>query len=201
MPTPDNNRREIENLLPAYVNGTLSDAECRKVDEYITQHPEVRSELEWLKALRSGMKTLPTGNAPGEMGWQRLRRELRSETETGSPSRGSAWWKPAVAAAAVIIIVQAALLAGMGPKDERFQPLSGSAGQDNVIQIQFHPGATELQIRTLLNSIDAQVVAGPGALGLYRIQVDSPEPSPQALQQALDRLREHGDVVIHASTD
>lgn len=201
MQTPDNHSHEIEELLPAYVNGTLSDAECRKVDEYIAQNPEARSEVEWLRALRSGMKTLPTGNAPGEMGWQRLRRELRSETKTDSSARGSVWWKPAMAAAAVIIIVQAALLAGLGPKDERFQPLSGSAGQGNIIQIQFQPGATELQIRTLLNSIDAQVVAGPGALGLYRIQVDSPEPSPQALQQALNTLREHGDVVIHASTD
>lgn len=198
MPTPDHPNREIEELLPAYVNGTVSEEQQRAIETYLADHPEARSEVEWLQALRRGMRELPQENAPGELGWQRLRRSLPDQGRSGT-SRTASWWKPAMAAAALIIVVQAALLAGLRPKEDGFQPLSGPRATGHIVQVQFQPTATEAQIRELLQRVDGRLVDGPSAIGLYRLRIGSDDTATQTVEQALETLRARSDVVAHAT--
>ncbi len=199
MPTPELSNRELDELLPAYVNGTLSAEQRSAVETYLADHPDARAEVEWLRELRSGMRDLPLENAPGELGWQRLRRNLPKEVPSAAP-RTSRWWKPAMAAAALIIVVQAALLAGLRPSADGFQPLSGPVGGDRIIQIQFQPTATEAQIRQLLQQVDGQLVDGPSAIGLYHVRIGAEGAATPPVVQALETLRAHSDVVAHAAT-
>jgi hypothetical protein len=110
------------------------------------------------------------------------------------PIAESHWWRPALAAAALIIIVQGALLATFWPRGSAIAPLGGPRFDGNVAQIQFQPTATEAQIRALLLETGATLVDGPGALGVYRIVLDKPEP-------ALTQLRARTDVVKHVASE
>jgi hypothetical protein len=47
----------------------------------------------------------------------------------------------------------------------------GTAAGGQLLQITFKPLATETQIRALLSSVQGEIVAGPGALGVYAVRV------------------------------
>ena len=53
------------------------------------------------------------------------------------------------------------------------------------MQVQFLPQASEQQIRKLLNEVHAQIVSGPGALGIYTVRVA--ESDGEAAMQRMHR--------------
>jgi anti-sigma factor RsiW len=182
---PDNHPDE---LLAWYANETLELAERAIVDEHLKNCERCRDEVVFLRALRRGVKAVGETNAPGELGLKRLMRDVRAR-----PATERNWWRPALAAAAVVIVVQAALLATFWPRESGITPLGGTK-RDGVVQIQFQPTATEAQIRALLQETGATLIDGPGALGVYRIVLDKPDP-------ALTQLRARNDVVKHVAPE
>ena len=62
-------------------------------------------------------------------------------------------------------------------------PLGGAPlARGTLLQVTFVPDATEMQIRTLLARVDARIVEGPGALGVYTVSVP-PEQADAALRE------------------
>jgi anti-sigma factor RsiW len=196
MKTTDQSDRELEELLPAYVNGTLSNEQHAVVEAYLTRHINARAEVIWLRALRRRMQRLPASKPPGELGWQRLRLSLR---EAGRVAPGPGWWKPAMAAAALIIAVQAAILVDLRPWEGDFRPLSGPVEEGGLVQVQFHPSASMAEIRELLLQVDGRIVDGPSAVGLYRVRIGSGDASAQVVADALSVLHANGDLVDYAA--
>ena len=98
--------------------------------------------------------------------------------------------------AAAILIAQTAVIAVLlNQHTETLRPLSGpAAGQGPLLQVQLRPSATEEQVRELLNAADAQIVAGPGALGIYTIRVADADAT-----RALQRLRAADRIVESVS--
>lgn len=86
---------------------------------------------------------------------------------------------PALAFSVIAVVIGQASVIGMmlaeGPASQA--PLSAASGNMSVSQgqriltVAFRPQATELAIRTALAYSGAQIVAGPSALGLYRVAV------------------------------
>lgn len=176
-----------DELLPWYANDTLEPAERATVDEHLRDCAQCRDEIVFLRALRRGVKAVGH-NVPGELGLKRLLRDVRTQ-----PAQRS-WWRPALAAAAMVIVVQGVLLGVFWPRDSGITPLSAPKHDGNIVQIQFQPTATEAQIRALLQQTGATLVDGPGALGIYRIALDKPDP-------ALTQLRARTDVVKHVASE
>lgn len=176
-----------DELLPWYANDTLDAAERATVGEHLKDCTRCRDEVVFLRALRKGVKAVGETSAPGELGLKRLLRDVHTK-----PAERS-WWRPALAAAAVVIVVQAALLATFWPRESGITPLGGPK-REGVVQIEFRPTATEAQIRALLQETGATLIDGPGALGVYRIVLDKPDP-------ALTQLRARTDVVKHAAPE
>ncbi|GAB4355649.1 MAG: hypothetical protein Kow006_22200 [Gammaproteobacteria bacterium] len=196
---PELTRRQFEELLPAYVNGTATGEERAQVDAYLERHPDARGELQWVVALRQGMQRLGEGGGPGELGWRRLKRDVSRETRRKNGA-GVAWWKPAMAAALLVIVVQTALLVDLAGTETAYQPLGG--GSDGVtLQIRFQPEATEAQIRQLLRELDAELVAGPSAIGLYRLRITSNRSANKPIGEVIEALRARSDVVAHAGLE
>lgn len=124
--------------------------------------------------------------------WRRLQAQL-------PPRRRwldwQALWRPALTfaggmACAVLVL---ALLPGRTPAPQStqdFAPLSApasapAAGADRVqLQVAFAGQARLAEVNALLQEVDAAIVAGPSALGLYTVAV-----ARAGAPQALDKLR------------
>ncbi len=177
-------------LLPWYVNGTLSAADRERVETYLENHPEARSELELLRQMVArGRENQP--EPPGELGLQRLRRDIRRQNTAGDgPIAG--WWRTVAVAASLLLAVESAYLVWPGEPAE-YRPAAGKAVAD--IQITFVAATSEQSIRTLLQEIEAEIVAGPGKLGVYHLALGRRAD----IDQVLAELRARERVVSHAS--
>lgn len=191
------NAPQAEELLPWYVNGTLSEDEAAMVRRYVQDNEPAAADIEVLRHVRDAVKAEQYG-APGELGLRRLKAAIREESGRaaggGAPGR---WWRPAMAAALVLIVVQAGLLVDAWRGGDVYQP-AGVATERAVIQLRFDPGATEAGIRELLDELDIEIVAGPSSVGVYRVAPVDRDGDPGRL---VARLREAEHIVRFAELE
>ena len=192
---------ELRQLLPWYVNGTLDLSTQWDIDILINGSPLVCSEVSWLKHLREQIQSMPDEAAQRSpvAGLDTLLARVRAEQSgkvTALPVRNrlNAWlasprkFSVPVGMAAAVMLTQAALMGALlsRPPTEQLTPQSaGLSAGGMLLQITFKPRATEIQIRALLASVQGDLVAGPGALGVYTVRV----PDGQSAT-ALARLRQ-----------
>ena len=77
-----------EELLPWYVNGTLSPEERQRVEAHLDQCPSCRGEVQALRSLRREIKDVAEPSEedlPGEVGIQRLLSAIENEPEQIRP--------------------------------------------------------------------------------------------------------------------
>lgn len=212
----DRNERELRELLPFYVNGSLDGAELVAVEAYLAGSEKARKEVAYLERLRHGIKTQPQVNSPGELGLKRLQRErsrnasaaaesgarasaLAETAQHSAAAGGVVWWRNLAVAACLALAVVTTLSIADWPGDGGDLHLAGG-GSDAVLQVTFKPQATEKIIRALLLEIGASITEGPSALGVYRLSLE-PDAGDAALANALRRLRARGDVVETAESE
>lgn len=189
--------REVEQLLPWYVNGTLTGQERERVRRYLQENEHAAVEVEVLRGVRDAVKSEDVGS-PGEFGLRRLKEGIRDtarpEASAGGPSR---WWRPAMAAAALVIVVQGALLIDAWQRGDTWVP-AGVEPARPILQLRFDPAATEKEIRGLLNELDIELVSGPSSVGVYRA---APMGEDADIEKLAARLRDAGQVVSHAEVE
>ncbi len=200
-PTAD--RQDPAELIPWYINGTLTPEESAMVEAYLAQGgEEAAAELRLQQLMQAHEKAHQPGSTPGEFGWKRLQRDVhRIAQKQQTANKPMAWLRPAMAAAVAVIVIQAALLGSLWLPDQEsgLQPLSGRVTPSADLQIKFQPQATELQIRTLLNQVDARLVDGPSAAGIYRLSLAN---NSAANQRAVsDQLQAAADVIEHVAAE
>ncbi len=204
----DNGNRDeaLEQLLPWYVNDTLSDDERRQVEAYLERNSEARDEVELLRALRRQVKEEKVENSPGELGLQRLKREIKqadreqagSDRMTGRTVTVASFWRPLAVAACLAVVIQAGVMISLsgGPGSE-VEIAHGTAGLTApVLQVTFAPDATEQEIREVLQAAGASIADGPTALGIYNLRLVDADAT--SVEEALTTLRASGDVVTFA---
>ena len=195
----------LHTLLPWYVNGTLDVSARRALDQEIVQSPTLRSEVAWLRRVRSHIREqteVDVSQRSETAGLDTLMALVHAE-QSGKvrplPSRLTRWAADArrlplsVGIAAALVLAQAVIIGTLldQPAPEPLRTLSGgSAVGGQLLQITFKPLATEAQIRALLSSVRGEIVAGPGALGVYAVRV----PDLQGAA-ALERLRRDSTTV------
>lgn len=185
-----------DKLLPWYVNGTLGADERRQVESHIGQCDRCQQEVAWLRSLRKHIKADGIQD-PGELGLQRLLREVRVEKPTSRQ-----WWRPAMAAAMAIIVIQFAVIINAHRPPSGIVPLSGPELAGVVVQIKFAPSATEAQIRGLLQKVHADMIAGPSALGIYRLRLEQlDKDQKQQIQQRIAELAARSNVVTYVAEE
>ena len=215
-PTQERSERELRELLPFFVNGSLDGEELAAVEAYLAGSEAAREEVTYLERLRHAIKTQPQMNSPGELGLKRLQREMSQNAKgaagTGARASGLAqaaqqsasagvavWWRNLAVAACLALAVVTTLSVTDWPSGDGDLHLA-SGGGDADLQVTFKPQATEEIIRALLLEIGASITEGPSTLGVYRLRLE-PDAGDAALARALQQLRARGDVVESAEPE
>ena len=214
----DVERAEIEKLLPWYVTGRLGRADTSKVENYLSQYPDVLAQLDLVRAERqetvcaseamgwppSGMRdrlmaSLPPVRAGHSGRW------LASVVDffTMPTARGVQW---AAFVAALFVLAQAALITSLlvRSSDQTYQVAAGASLADGLSAlIAFSDDAKAPAIERLLAEFDANIVDGPKPGGVYKIRLRTLDKSRPTQDALLSKLAERRDVVriVLPSTD
>ena len=109
------------------------------------------------------------------------------------------WGKPLMALAATLAVVQVGLVfidTKTSGGADTLRPLGAAqpSPRHTMIQATFRADTSETQIRALLAKVGAEIVSGPGALGVYTLKV----PSNRA-EIALAELRRATTIIDSAT--
>jgi hypothetical protein len=207
---PIGHERAFE-LLPWLANGSLAADERRRVERHVRDCLPCRAELKEQQTLAALVRSHPAVHVSAEEGFARLRHAIDGQPRAPSGRsavaafdrlraagrRSGARWL-AVAASVAVAAGGASWLAWSVSReaaDERYAPRYATAadpvgGERARIDVIFADGATEEQMRALLEELDATIVGGPTALGRYTLQLrPRPDAAPAAPSDAeLDAL-------------
>ncbi len=185
-----------EQLLPWLVNGTLEGDEKTRVEAWLESQEDGDELRAFDEALREQVRSEQVGS-PGAFGLRRLQKEIQSERRLQKPANDNRWWRPAIAAAALVIVVQGGVIFDQFRDQGEYTPL-GVEQTGIVLQVEFAPDATQQQISELLQGIDAEIVGGPAASGLYRLQLVEEDANAD---EAMAALRSAAEIVRYAGTE
>lgn len=167
-------------LLPWYVNGTISDEDRAWVDTHLRTHPDAQAELAWYQSLQTRMRDHAPA-VPATIGLARTMQLIRGDQPSFS-ERVTAFFagfglRPTAAFAGLAVVaVQAGFILTLlhEPKDETDGiRASGTTvvSEAPLLKLNFAPDAREADIRLLLMSVRGDLAAGPGQLGDYYVRV------------------------------
>ncbi len=186
-------------LLPWYVNGTLSGDDRQWVERVLREDPAAQAELAWFRSL--SQKILDDAPAVSDdVGLARAMQRIHAEApaprtaQAKARTRGAApgllqglmqalqMWlaplrlSPALVLAMLVIVVQGGfLLHTVLPQahdgaEVRSLP-AGPSVEGRLFRVSFKPTATEADIRLLLIEVQGNIESGPGQLGDYYVRV------------------------------
>lgn len=169
--------------------------------EYHPEETEIHTELVWLKQTANQVKSsveLPDADHGLDLLLSKIHQEKSIAAEVkrlanrSAQSPRSLWSKfidlmssPIMSMGLVaLLLVQTGVIKTLlnsknSPnsieQSQDLTPLSGSNQPVNgtVLQLTFVPSSTEAQMSKILNNAHAEIVSGPGALGIYVVQVPS----------------------------
>ena len=202
---------EVE-LLPWYATGTLGEADRERVAQHLASCRDCTRELEDLTEIRrvltelSRQETEPSTrlarSVMARISAERIGRE-RPQERASWVAAVDGWfrsllmpqWVPSLAA--ILLVVQMGLLLWVTvPPAERGEVSTRSVGmptQAAKIAVIFQASASEERIRSLLQRLQARVVDGPTAEGVFMITITTGNPAA-----AMALLREERAVVRSA---
>lgn len=183
----------FDELLPFYVNGSLSPADRDFVEEYLREHPSAQRELQWYQNLQTQLRE-DVPPVSSEVGLQRALQRIRTEGPAPQAARRAKapgflerlhdWLaaivpqpalRPALAGALAVVAVQAVVIGGLIAEQSdtsEIRALQRSATEKGpYVKVNFKPDAREADIRMLLVEVHGSLAAGPGQLGDYYVRV------------------------------
>ena len=189
-------KNRFDELLPFYVNGTLSDADRSWFDSYVQEHPQAAAELHWCKTLQTKIREDQPA-VSSEVGMERALRRIRTEGPAAQAARRAAtpstaerlrdWFaslvpqpmlRPAFVGALAVVALQTVVIVQMAATSDdddasqmRAIPGTSVVEQGPYLKVNFKGEAREADIRMLLVEAHGSLAAGPGQLGDYYVLV------------------------------
>ena len=185
----------FDELLPFYVNGTLSEADRAWVETYVREHPKAAAELHWCRSLQTKIREDQPA-VSSEVGMERALSRIRSEGPAPQLARRAAqasvmdklrdWFaslvpqpmlRPAFIGAMAVVALQTVVIVQMaGNSDDdagqiRAIPGKSVLEQGPWLKVNFKAEAREADIRMLLVETHGSLAAGPGQLGDYYVRI------------------------------
>jgi hypothetical protein len=188
-------------LLPWYANGSLAQADMKQVANHLAQCDQCIRELRFLQGLHEQVRQVEAVHAPGEFGLRRLQRDIRLGDTVRSSNKARRWqWL--AAAAMLVILVQAGVIFNLQQQQtDLYTPSGASHGEGVVLQVQFTQQVSAARIQQVLQSVDASIISGPSAIGLYRLSLNVAPQNAEQIQQIIDTLKQQKDVLAYVAQE
>ena len=207
--TNENERNEIEDLLPWHAAGTLSAREAQSVEAALARDPELKRRYELVREeLAQTIHLNETLGAPSARAMTELFAKIDAEPKRlAAPSlnlgarireffdslspRTLAW---SAGAAALAIVLQAAVIGGLLKEQNasgyQTASVSGTASGDGTYAlIRFQPQASAADITRFLETNKLSIAGGPAAGGLYRVRVAETKLSKADVERRMQSLQ------------
>jgi hypothetical protein len=207
--------REIADLIPWYVNGTLGALERQRVDAHVLTCDACRDELLLEHRLHERMAAEPAVEYMPAASLKRLQATLDARAADAvltpakpvrmRPALGSMPWKGLAAASmAVAAVIAAFLAADRWPPFRDRGPLPNyhtvttprPRMSDEVIRAVFSPSLTLVDLQAMLEETQLKIISGPTEAGVYSLAATSSRP----VSVSLGMLRRHSEVRFAEST-
>lgn len=174
-------RQHIIELLPFWVNGTLSQDERDMVEAAMAQDPSLRQEAEMLSLVRATMQEQSDVQSPGDLGLARLRRVIEDSPQQVLEGRSRTRryflsFSSGLAAALALL----AVVSNFRTPDDVYELASSNDDAANIV-VSFRPDVTQASMASLLQRHELVIVDGPSAIGLYRLSPLDPEADLEKL--------------------
>ncbi len=183
-------------LLPWYLNQTLDASERLAVEAHLEDCAGCRDEVVFLETLQSSARVV--NQPPIRDRFDEVLARIDSPKIVALRASPLVRWLVVGQAAAIVALLAILLWPGSNSAPGSYQTLSdlGRAEPTDavVLRVVFDERATEVDLRGLLESIDAQIVAGPNTAGAYTLRVGGEAVEDRAREKLLERLR--GDPLI-----
>ena len=185
---------EASELLPWFVNGTLSEAEHASVGAHVRSCVPCRIALQEQQRLQALLRAQPTVRLSAEPAYERLLGEIgRARTERRHPAGRFAYsFRHAVTAAVLVASLGAAswlvTVATDGGRDGQFVTLTEDGRAGIELDIVLADGVAETELSALVRDFDGSVTAGPDGVGRYRVRIGAGQA--RRVEDVLERLRD-----------
>jgi anti-sigma factor RsiW len=187
-------------LLPWYVNGTLSDVEHAGVDRHIRNCLPCRIALQEQYQLEALLKQQPTVPLSAEPAFDRLLHEIDTARRRVTPFP-SAWGRLAAVtalAAGLAIVAWLATIGGDATREAAFVTATQPSSESVELDIVFAEGVSEAELRAIVREIGGVMTGGPSSLGRYRVRIGVDEQTSRGVEDVLERLRNDARVRLAA---
>lgn len=191
---------EFRELIPRYLNHTLSEEERKAFEESLNQHPELKIEVKEFSEIQQAYQEIEEEiPLPSDVLFQRILKNIQPQIKLSFVPQKKSYFEPireflkwvfgsprmswgiVAVQFAIILLLLITLPRGDGFKTlTSRQPLPGEGIKINVI---FDKESREQQIREVLNRVGATIVMGPSLDGLYIIEVKENEDAEKVLKK------------------
>lgn len=197
------NLDQLKEMVPIYLNGRLSDKERVAFDDGLERFAELKKELaEFSDIQQSYAQVEQKTTLDSDALFARIQDNIQKQEVLAPKQQSVTWfqqlqqklrdwyhapalsWSLAGAQFAALLVV----LMVVPHKGQQFQTYTAPPTQKDGIHINavFNEGATEIEIRTLLQQVGATIVDGPTSMGLYVLQFDASADVNVLIQQLID---------------
>ncbi|ADM10383.1 RNA polymerase sigma-70 factor [Parvularcula bermudensis HTCC2503] len=160
-----------EEELQAFAHGRLAGDQADTLRQRIEQDPELRAQVAMIRQLADD--PMCDHPFPGEFGWARLTRAMDAEDRRLHTvpvwQKPIPLWQAVAGVAAAFVLWQVGSTTMVGPSEGRYQTASGDAMSIATLRVRIDDKMTIGELNDLLQEIDAVVIDGPGASGLYQL--------------------------------
>jgi len=202
----------LNQLIPWYVNGTLSPEELAVVERHLENCAACQSDVEWMREVGSAMTGLASEAPAPEVSFNKVLAAVEQWERSKDHARFgwiSNWWKAIWSSSAPFarfaLAAQLALIAGLclaiwfshREVQPSFTVLSGSEPSNSggaKLTISFTPETTISQVRQMLTGIGGTIVGGPSANGIYIIQLPTAASKDDEVQATIQQLRKNTSI-------
>lgn len=203
-----------DEMIKSFVAGTLDADFATELERAAGADTALAAELALWRAVRQAGEDAAAQQQIDELGWSRIARSIADvapqrrraandhSADPAASRKQPLWarpliapWQAAAALAMALVGWQAAvtpLLVSTDPSEGAEYALAGADRSASfVLRVAFVEVASEADLRQLLRDVDARIIDGPSAVGLYDLAFDD----AKALAAARARLAEERDLV------
>jgi hypothetical protein len=200
------NRRDIADLFPWYLNGTLGDRERQRVEGHVQECSACRDELAKERRIYEEMAVEPSVEYLPAPSLKRLQAAISGRGAEQPASRPAVVrrllpWRGLAAASIVVAAVALAFLTAnrwghSGGADYHTVTTPTARPPDEVIRAVFAPTIMLVGLQGILAEAQLRIISGPTEAGVYSLAATSRRP----VSASLALLRNHPEVRFAEST-